>query len=66
MLKTFSTEPSLDPAPLRPDDKPVKPASSRGAMRFPGDQPKAPPSPPPRRSDTERNPYDEESLGQQE
>ncbi len=66
MLKSLSTEPSLDPVPLQPDEKPTKPASPRNAMRYPGDQPKAPPSPPPRQSDAARSHANQESLGQQE
>ncbi len=65
MLKTFSTEPSLDPAPPSPE-KPIKPSNSRSAMRFPGDQPKAPPSPPPRQSCAGRSLGQQESSGQTE
>ncbi len=66
MLKSLSTEPSLDPAPPQPNDKPTKPASPRNAMRYPGDQPKAPPSPPPRQADAARSHASHESLGQHE
>lgn len=66
MLKSLSTEPSLNPVPPQPDEKPAKPASPRNAMRYPGDQPKAPPSPPPRQSDAARSRTNQESLGQQE
>jgi hypothetical protein len=55
MLKTFPTESPVDPARPRPEDKPSKPSSSRGAMRFPGDEPRPPPSPPLKRSDDERS-----------
>jgi hypothetical protein len=65
MLDASSTASSLDPAPTQSEDKPAKPVSSRGAMRFPGDQPKAPPSPPPRRSDAERSPGCQGTSGQQ-
>lgn len=66
MLKTVASDSSLDPAPPQPGEKPVKPSSSRGAMRFPGDQPKAPPSPPPRQTDVERGSGHQGSLGRQE
>jgi len=53
MLKTLSTEPSVDPARPQPETKPSKPSSPRNAMRFPGDQPRPPPNPPLKRSATE-------------
>ena len=66
MLKSLSTEPSQEPVPSQHEEKPTRPASPRNAMRYPGDQPKAPPSPPPRQSDAARSHANHESLGQQE
>lgn len=65
MLKTFSTEPPLDSAPPS-QERPAKPSSARSAMRYPGDQPKAPPSPPPRKPCAERSLGQQGSSGQQE
>ncbi len=61
MLKTASTDSSLDPIPPQPGEKPAKPSSPRDAMRFPGDQPKAPPSPPPRQTNAGRSGCQESS-----
>lgn len=45
MPKTLSNEPPTGPARRPPGTTLQKPSGIRGPMRFPGDQPKPPPSP---------------------
>lgn len=47
---------ALSRQPVRPapsENSSRKPSGTRGPMRFPGDQPKAPPSPPARPADAD-------------